>query len=340
MLAMKHCRKLARRIIFGDTLLPQEFFIGFPDPQTEISVWFQGFGAMLDVTTHYSMACAEPFAICIAFNDAIALDRKADKNLKIKFCERAGKKRVLGEIGLRLTTVLPIEGMDLFLFAAQSSSNYCLPIIRLWANYFLQADVQRKQVNTSGMKMTFLDMRASMVNFIRPHPVVLTSLTDETGGNIFPMNIMGNLDEDHFAFALKDSRRAAHLVERIGRIAMSNIPIQYAPLAYQFAVHHTMDYIDFDKLPFGLRESSVFGIPVPEFALRVRELEIKKVHPIGSHTLFIAQIVHDEIISRELGLSVIHGFYQAWRLRGHWRELQASLEEELFYKTGRYQAIH
>ena len=80
--------------------------------------------------------------------------------------------------------------------------------------------------------------------FIRPHPVSLVSLVGEGGWNIFPMNIMGDLDNGYFAFALKDSRRAAHLVELNGRIALSSVPLPQASVAYQFAVNHTKQFIE------------------------------------------------------------------------------------------------
>lgn len=173
-----------------------------------------------------------------------------------------------------------------------------------------------------------------MVMFIRPHPVSLVSLSDETGGNIFPMNLMNDLDNGYFAFALKDSRRAAHLVERTRRIALSSIPPSQASLAYQLAVNHTKEHIEWDKLPFATMASATFNIPIPVFTQRVREMEVTKVHKIGSHVFFIAQVVHDEIFFESPSLSVIHGFYQAWRLNGRRAEVEASRAEDLIYKKG------
>ena len=171
-----------------------------------------------------------------------------------------------------------------------------------------------------------------MVTFIRPHPIALVSVVSDFGGNIFPMNIMGNLGNGYFAFALKDSRRAAHLVERAGHVALSSVPLSQARLAFQLAVNHVKDCIDWEQLPFATIKSAEFGIPVPAFTQRVREMEVEKVHPIGSHTLFIARIVRDERLTAEAELCVIHGFYQSWRLRGRNTELKAALIEDLVNK--------
>jgi flavin reductase (DIM6/NTAB) family NADH-FMN oxidoreductase RutF len=331
---VRQCRKAIQRVVFGNTLLPQEFFLGLADPQTEVTVWLYGMGTPLDVTLRHSMACAAPFTVCIAFDE----DRKPSENdfgnLSLTFCERDGQKQVLGKISLKMISVVPAVGMELILFEARGSTNYCLPKIRLCAHYLLHSYSQWRKVDTSGMKMSFLERRAAMVMFICPHPVSLVSLTDDAGGNIFPMNIMGDLGKGYFAFALKDSRRAAHLVERTGRIAVSSLPLARAALAYQLAVNHTKEFIEWEQLSFATRMSTTFNIPVPVFAQRVREMEIVSAHRIGSHTLFVARIICDETHAREPVLCVIHGFYQARRLKGRNAELQASLAEDSFNKRG------
>ena len=43
-------RSVIKRIAFGNTLLPQEFTLGLPLPQSEITVWLHGSGEPRDVT--------------------------------------------------------------------------------------------------------------------------------------------------------------------------------------------------------------------------------------------------------------------------------------------------
>ena len=331
----KHLRRLAKKALFGDTFLSQEFFVGLPDPQTEISVWLHGHGAPIDVTARHTMACAAPLSFCVAFDAG----RKPEPNarLTLKFCDGYGET-VLGEVGLRFEQSFSLPENEIVRFTPRSSSNYCLPGLRLCAHYLFQSYAEQRMSGTSGMKMSFLEKRAACVNFIRPHPVVLGSVFESGRGNIFPMNIMGDLGHGDFAFALKDSRRAAHLVERFGRLAISSLPMPQASLAYQLAINHTKDFIDWEQLPFATRNSPLFGIPVPVFTQRVRELEVRKVQPLGSHTFFVARVAGDQTFSAALGLCVIHGFYQAWRLRGRRLELQEAVSADAFYKRGVYQS--
>ena len=41
---VRQCRRVMQRILLGDTLFPQEFFLGLREPQKEVTVWFHGMG--------------------------------------------------------------------------------------------------------------------------------------------------------------------------------------------------------------------------------------------------------------------------------------------------------
>lgn len=330
-------RGAVKKILFGDTLLPQEFSIALRGPQTEVRVWLHGMGAPRDVTHRQSTACSEPFAICIAFDEGRMPDARERERLSLKFCEGDGKRRVLGEIGLKPMEQVSPVGSEVLFFAARSASNYCLPRLRLGFHYLRQEYAMRRKVDTSGMKMSFLERRAAMVTFIRPHPTSVGSVVDEAGGNIFIMNLMGELGRGRFAFGLKDSRKPAHLVERVGRIAVSSAPFEQGRVVFQLAANHFKESIAWDQLPFATRRSAMFGFPIPEFALEVREMEVEAVRKIGSHTLFVARIVHAETFARDEELHVVHGFYQARRLRGcSGDEVAASVAADLVNKRGFY----
>jgi flavin reductase (DIM6/NTAB) family NADH-FMN oxidoreductase RutF len=282
------------------------------------------------------MACADPFTLCIGFESGEDPDKNMTSQLSLQLCERSGRKKVLAEIGLDVdsATLVPASSARLVLFRVRNSKNYCLPRRHLFAHYCRYRYSLWRKPDVPGRKMTFLERRAAMVMFIRPHPVVLLSLCNEGGGNIFPMNIMGDLGNGYFALALKESRLAAHLVERAGHIAISNVPLSQTSTAFKLGVNHRKPSISWSELPFATKLSSSFNIPVPVFAYRVRELEVDSVHRLGSHLFFVARIVSDEVTPEPEGLCIVHGFYQGWRLRGHRAELEASLMADQRNKRG------
>jgi flavin reductase (DIM6/NTAB) family NADH-FMN oxidoreductase RutF len=324
----KHSKTLLKKLIFGNTLLPQEFFVGLVEPQREVSVWLRCNGKDIDITGRNSIACAYPFAVCIAFDKA----PEGAQDLLLTLRETEPPTRKLGEISLRTTSVIRLDGLDLMLCEPTHSRNFCLPPMRLASHYLFQEVAQWKARSQSEMQMSALERRASMVMFIRPHPVSLGSVSGPDGGNIFPMNLMGEIGIDRFAFALRRSRQASHLIEEHGKVALSSVPMAQGRLAHQLAINHTKKSIQWEELPFRTTPSATFNIPVPDFALRVRELEVETINRIGSHTFFTSRVVEDNRLAHGPELCAIHGFYQAWRLRSEASKLQESLRADALIK--------
>jgi flavin reductase (DIM6/NTAB) family NADH-FMN oxidoreductase RutF len=334
-------REVIKKIVFGETLVPQEFTLGIPDPQTEISVWLDCAGVLTDVTERHSIACAAPMVVCVGFNSEQLPDENDLSRVKLRLRRKDGKKQILGELVLKQKSVMSKDNTHFVLFEPHSSSNFCLSKMRLCTHYLLHAYRQRGHDNTNGIVMTFIEKRATMVMFIRPHPIVLGSYGSKDSGNIFPMNLFGNLGEGYLGFALRADRIAGELVEDAGRIAISTMPLSQGSMAYRLAKNHTTPLIDWNQLPFPIKSSPEFSIPIPDFAVRVRELKIEAISKIGSHRFFLAKVIRDETLSEAPAFCSIHGFYQSWRLKQiHERrkELEASLAADALSKLGRSQS--
>jgi flavin reductase (DIM6/NTAB) family NADH-FMN oxidoreductase RutF len=328
------CLRVSKRIVFGESLLPQEFTIGLEDPHAEIAVWLHTPDDFCDVTGRQTTACTAPLKLCIGFHDGQRVSEHSLDRAVLKFCARDTQRQVLGEIRLRFDRAISIGTSQFILFGVRGSANYCLPGLQLWAHYLLNAYLQWRRNDPPDIRMTLVEQRAAAVTFIRPHPLCLVSVGDWASGNLFTMNLMGDLGNGYFGFALRDRRVVADLVERAGRIAISGIPLTQCRLAFQFAANYKKESIDWAGLPFETALSTEFGIPVPNLATTVRELEVVKVHRIGSHRLFIARIFRDEAHARGLRACVVHGFYQYWRTKGDSVKLRASVVEDSAHKRG------
>ncbi|HUH64239.1 MAG TPA: hypothetical protein VLZ50_14630 [Terracidiphilus sp.] len=327
-------RRLLKRIFYGDTSIPQEFTIALAQPQNEVAVSLECGGLSIDVTDRHTIACCAPFILGISVYAEHADSVATCDRAQLVFSERAFPRRVLGTIRIAPRETISLDGLRFILFNCLGSRNYCLPALRRWAHYLPGAVSNWRKLASFDVKMTYGEIRASQVAFIRPHPLMLGSLNDWAGGNIFPMNLLGELGGGWIAFALKDSRRAAHLVERAGRIALSNVPLDLCSVAFQLAVNHTREFADWDRLPFVLKRSRELLIPVPAASPRVREMRIDRVHRIGSHTLFIAQVLSDDCRSNQPSVHIVHGFYQHWRLKGDKARLHSSVIEDTLNKRG------
>ena len=304
-----------RSTILGDTDLPQQCAVGLRGPQSEIRVELHGLGTrpgVRDVTGRHMIACASPFTIGIGLDD----EPSGSSPLSLRFFEREGDQRLLAEIELRLSASIPAGDQRLCLFEIGGVQNYCLPKPRLWAHYLFLAYLRSRGTKKPGeIPMVARGVHAGIACFICPRPVVLVSVADGDAGNMFPMNLMGPVGDGWFAFSLNTTRQASPLVQRVGRVALSDLPFDQSDRARELRGNHKRESIHWQDLPFPTRTSAAFGIPVPDFALRVREMEIETVRKLGSHTVFVARIVHEERCSDGLQFFMIHGIYQAWRLR-------------------------
>jgi flavin reductase (DIM6/NTAB) family NADH-FMN oxidoreductase RutF len=339
MAVAQHLYRALKKIAYGDTSIPQEFTIALRQPQSEVAVYLEGLGPPLDVTNRHTIACCAPLVIAISLEEDArgALNKGAE--ISLIFRERAEPNRILGLIRLSRKESIPLNRSDidrseLVLFAVLGSRNFCLPRPRLWAHYLSQSFLNWRKFKSLDVKMSSREIRASQVAFIRPHPLMLGSLSGESGSNIFPMNLLGDLGDGYIAFALKDSRRPAHLVERCGCLALSSVPMPLCSIAFQLAINHTRESIDWSSLPFAVNLSKEFKIPVPASAPRVRELRVERVEKIGSHTFFVARVLSDEARFDEPQVHIIHGFYQHWRLKGDKVRLKSSLIDDSLNKHG------
>jgi flavin reductase (DIM6/NTAB) family NADH-FMN oxidoreductase RutF len=322
---MSLVRPMLRRVrsaVLANSNLPQQCAIGLRGPQSEVRVELHGLRSHplgCDVTARHMIACASPFTIGIGLDAASSLEVSEAAHPTLKFFEQGGDQRLLAEIALILSTSVPAGEQELFLFEIRSVRNYCLPKARLWAHYLFLALLRARGGKKPGeIPMVARGVHAGIACFVCPRPVVLVSVADpdQSGaGNLFPMNLMGPAGEGYFAFSLNSTRQASPLVQRARRVALSDLPFELSDRARELRGNHKRESIQWSEVPFPTRNSDAFGIPVPEFALRVREMEVESVRRLGSHTVFVARIVHEERYRDGLQFHMIHGIYQAWRLR-------------------------
>jgi flavin reductase (DIM6/NTAB) family NADH-FMN oxidoreductase RutF len=205
---------------------------------------------------------------------------------------------LLGDIDLRLKDTIG----ELRLFDVTASRNHCVSSARLWRRDSASGHERLRQPGR--IRPTTLESHCLAIFYFCLRPAVLVSVMDGSRGNIFPMDLIGPLGPTKFSLALHNSRAGIPLIQRSRKVAVSSVPMNEAPAAYALGKNHRKASIDWTELPFATMASANFHLPVPHFALRVREMEITSVRSIGSCTLFLAEIVGgnhiDEYITASL----------------------------------------
>ena len=303
-------RESLERIVFGGDVLPLRFFIAQPQPQEEIEVWLHGFGPPRNVTRRHGPASTIPFTFWIAFDaHEIPVDRQSAR-MSLRFYSTGNRRRLLGKLGLRRTHTIRAGKSAILVFEPSSAANYCRPRLRLFLHFWLQMWKQRH----SKIRLSRLEHRAMSALFICPRPISIVSVAEPGRASMFPLNVMSDVDEEYFAFALTASKIPAQFLSSARRFALSVTPMDRAPVAFALAANHNVPSISFADLPFPTRPSPKLGLPVPVFSPRVREMEIESIHMVGTHALFVARTLSDERMANGPELAVVHGLYQAWRI--------------------------
>jgi flavin reductase (DIM6/NTAB) family NADH-FMN oxidoreductase RutF len=315
MLTIRGARTALREFVFGPPI-PQFCTVGLKYPQSEVRVWLRGLGTPLDVTDTNVIVAARPFTVGIGLEripDAATIERA---HLFMNFSDHSGDNRWLGEIRLSYAETIRIGDRALCLFRGSRSTNRCLPRSVVWRRYLDFARRQRrvaKGPTPPETRMIIRELFALSTFYICPRPVVLVSVVDGNAGNIFPMDLIGPIGGQHFTLALHATSTAVSLMERSRRVALSGVPVEQISIAYALGQNHKKTDFCWNQISFDLTTSPAFGLPIPEFALSVKEMEIEEVRAMGSHKLFICRTEVNHLRSHGLQLSFVQGFYHARR---------------------------
>jgi flavin reductase (DIM6/NTAB) family NADH-FMN oxidoreductase RutF len=315
MLTIRRARTALREFVFGPPI-PQFCTVGLKYPQSEVRVWLRGLGSPLDVTDTNVIVAARPFTVGIGLEripEAATIERA---HLFMNFSDHSGDNRWLGEIRLSYAETIRIGDRALCLFRGSRSTNRCLPRSVVWRRYLDFARRQRriaKGPTPPETRMIIRELFALSTFYICPRPVVLVSVVDGNAGNIFPMDLIGPIGGQHFTLALHATSTAVSLMERSRRVALSGVPVEQISIAYALGQNHKKTDFCWNQISFDLTTSPAFGLPIPEFALSVKEMEIEEVRAMGSHKLFICRTEVNHLRSHGLQLSFVQGFYHARR---------------------------
>ena len=315
MLNIRSARSVLRQLIFGPPI-PQFCTIGLMHPQSEVRVWLRGLDPPLDVTDRNVIAAACPFTVGIGLENMPKEATIKRTPLFMTFSDRSGDARPLGEIQLVYTETIRIGDRNLCLFRTSRSTNRCLPRSVVWRRYLEFARQQRRVYKSSSppeTKMIVREFFALSTFYICPRPVVLVSVVDGSAANLFPVDLIGPVGGEYFCLALHSSSTAIPIIEKSRKVALSGVPSEQISVAYALGKNHKNTEFHWNELPFALATSQEFRLPVPEFALAVKEMEVEDVRALGSHKLFICRTRAYQHRAQGLQLSFVQGLYHARR---------------------------
>ena len=297
--------------------LPQWSAIALRPPQELVQVKLRTARGEFDLSRNNVIAALRPLTVAIGMDAPLRLALQDAAPYELRFVD-ARDGGSLGFLALERQQDWAADGIELALFAVTAGTHRCLGgIARPW-NRWLQNRVARAGAKPGNFALSPAATQQIMIFYICPRPVVLVSVDSGSHSNLFPMDLIGPVGpaaSGHFTLALRSTSVSVEPMKLARRVALSEVPASQHKTAYGLGAHHKNAQLDWDSLPFRLERSAQFSLPVPEWALRVRELEILDVRSVGSHTLFVTHARSDRAIRDGPQLFHTSGIHESFRRR-------------------------
>lgn len=272
-------------------------------------------GAAIDVTNDHVPVSLRPLVLGVhldvADNEVIA----ATATPSLEFRDARDQDRLLARIDLEPVGALKLSGGELRLFETIRCRHWCAPWLTRWARYALAwQHARRAPARGDALCMSASDLRCLNAYYIVSRPVYLVSVALEDRVNVFPMDLVGGVSSGEFLLALRATSPAVELIESSRRIALSGAPGAQLNAVYALGTQHHRLTVDLSGLPFQVRASDVFALPVLAEPGLVREVSVREVHRVGSHVLFVTHVERESGVTVEQ-LAHVSGMYAEWLSR-------------------------
>ena len=292
-------RRFARWLWHGRPLRHIPIAVGGPDEQL---VRFELRGLApdpIDVSDRHVPVSMRPLVIGLRLDDVTAAPPA--RGLTLVALDRATGVE-LGAIALEGAGTLPIGTQTLSLCRTIGSRNVTRGAVTRATRYALAwIHAKRAPARGDGLCMSAADLRCLNVYYCWPRPVFLVGVAHDGRNNLFPMDLVGRVDPDHFLLTLRATSPAIELMETSRVIAMSGAPADRLQAVYALGAHHRKQSVDTSALPFPVRLSPLHGLPMLTDGF-TRELTVQQVHRVGSHVMFVCRVdVEQGTTERQLG---------------------------------------
>ncbi len=283
-------------------------------------------GREFDVTRAVVVASLRPLTLGVGSSDEPVRSALAqDSRPELRLIDLDSGSTV-GVLQLQAARTWETAGARLSLFHILLGTQRCVRWpYRAW-NQWLQNRQMRRNTDPHNFSMAPQAVQQQMIFYICPRPVVLVSVDDGQHSNLFPMDLIGPISDSHFTLALRSTSQSVPAMKNIRRVALCDVPARDYALAYKLGAHHKNVQVSWDTLPFQTHRSRLFKLRCPEIALRVREIEILDFDTIGSHTLFMTQVVSEQTSRNDPQFFHTSGIYQHFRSR-HGRPFPTAAQE-------------
>lgn len=132
--------------------------------------------------------------------------------------------------------------------------------------------------------------------------------------NLFPTDLHGPVGNNYYIISLRRGGKAAQQVEQTKKLLITEINTKFYRTVYSLGKNHMQEPKDRKQFPFTADLSGIFQLPLPEYTLRYRELELTDSFDHGIHRFFLFKVLNQrQIENKPQTLAHIHNVYATWQ---------------------------
>jgi len=152
------------------------------------------------------------------------------------------------------------------------------------------------------------------IAYALPRTISLVTVSQKGLVNLFPSDLHGQVDEQHYIISLRHGGKACSQVEEAGKVLITQVHLNSFKTVYALGKNHMQELNEKENFPLSNAVSTVFQLPLPESALYYRELELQESFIHGIHKLLLFKIRSEQQVKDiPVTLAHIHNCYATWR---------------------------
>ncbi|CAN5829149.1 hypothetical protein BH11BAC4_BH11BAC4_07150 [soil metagenome] len=154
------------------------------------------------------------------------------------------------------------------------------------------------------------------VAYAVPRIISLITVSNNNLFNLFPTDLHGQIDDEHYIISLRSNGKACKQVEATGKVLLSRMHCDAYKTVYGLGKNHMQELRTKEHFQFGSVSSKNLKLPIAEQAISYQELLLKDSFIHGIHRVFLFKIIFQQQLNAEQAtLSHIHNCYATWRYK-------------------------
>jgi hypothetical protein len=223
------------------------------------------------------------------------------------------KKDAIAVLNLKKIREQEASGRLIVYYEGIHGTHHFIPVFHQFINGIYNRLYNKKPGNVFLSNNLYKQVQ---IAYAIPRNLSLISISSEGLFNLFPTDLNGQIDEEHYIISLRTGGKALEQVEKTGKALLSQVSTDGYKMLYAMGKNHMQELGPQAGFPFSQTLSATFLWPLPQKFIAYKELVLAAAFIHGIHKIMLFKIVNSYQQPGETGtLAHIHNCYASWRYK-------------------------